>query len=240
MMALRGPVALVSVAEGRVHKLVMSMRLILIGPPGAGKGTQAKKLMELLHVPQLSTGDMLRAAVAAQTPLGMQANTYMVAGQLVPDDVVLGMVRERLRQSDVQTGFMLDGFPRTVQQAEGLETLLAELGQTIDAVVALDEADDVLIERITGRRTCEKCGAIYHIVVNPPPADGACRHCGHRVFLQRSDDTESTVRARLIAYNESTAPLIGFYEERRLLKKIECTGKGADDVFSALREALSL
>jgi len=217
----------------------MMMNLILLGPPGAGKGTQAHRLLELLKIPQISTGDMLRAAVAAGSLLGAEAKRYMDAGQLVPDQVVLGLVEERLQSGDTVNGFMLDGFPRTVPQAEELENILDKLGRRINAVVLLDENDDVLVGRITGRRSCGACGAIYHMINSPPPQEDTCR-CGQKGLIQRADDNEVTVRERLAAYHSQTSPLISFYGKRSVLKKIVGTGKGADEVFGQVREALDL
>ncbi|MDJ0766445.1 MAG: adenylate kinase [Myxococcota bacterium] len=213
------------------------MDLILLGGPGAGKGTQAKKLVALLDIPQISTGDMLRAAVANGTELGTKAKAFMDAGQLVPDEVVIGLVKERLGEADCKSGFMLDGFPRTVAQGESLERTLTEAGRTIDHVVSFDVDDEELVLRITGRRTCGKCGAIYHLKYSPPPQADTCA-CGAVDLQQRADDNEVTVRKRLETYHSQTAPLISFYAERGLLREIKGTGLSPDGVFEKTREVL--
>lgn len=223
------------VAEGRGSKV----KLILLGPPGAGKGTQAKRLVSTLEIPQISTGDMLRAAVQDGTELGLQAKEYMDAGQLVPDSVVVGLVKERLLQDDCASGFMLDGFPRTVPQAIELESALAVSSLSIDAVVLIDVKDDELVGRITGRRTCNDCGAIYHLIYGPPPKPDTC-NCGVTGLVQRADDNEATVRERLKAYHAQTAPLVGFYNERDLLKAVEASGMSPDEVFDKIKYVLKL
>ncbi|MBN2528864.1 MAG: adenylate kinase [Deltaproteobacteria bacterium] len=215
------------------------MKMILLGPPGAGKGTQAKKLIEMLGVPQISTGDMLRSAVANKTALGLEARKYMDSGQLVPDEVVVGLVIERLKEDDCQKGFMLDGFPRTVAQAESLEKSLNQNGVGIDAVVAILVDDEELVGRITGRRSCNSCGAIYHLQFSPPPATDECS-CGAKGLIQRADDNEITVRQRLGAYHAQTAPLIEFYKIRGVLKSIEANAKSPSEVFELIKEELKL
>lgn len=215
------------------------MNLILLGPPGAGKGTQAKLLLDLIGVPQISTGDMLRAAVAAGTELGRKAKEFMDAGELVPDEVVIGLVEERLGEKDCAPGFMLDGFPRTVPQAERLEQMLKKLGRAIDHVLLLEVEDEELVGRITGRRTCGSCGAIWHLVFMPPPRPDTCS-CGAKSLQQRADDNEVTVRQRLGAYHEQTAPLIGFYGTRGLVRKVQGTAKKPEEVFAAAKNALGL
>jgi adenylate kinase len=196
------------------------MRLILLGPPGAGKGTQAKLLAERLGVPQISTGDMLRAAVAAATPLGREAKGYMDRGALVPDAVILGLVAERLQQPDTRKGFILDGFPRTLAQAEALATLPEG---AVHHVLALDVPPEDVVARIAGRRTCAGCGAMYHTRFSPSRLPGRCDACGGET-IQRDDDREDTVRRRLTVYAEQTAPLIRYYEAAGLLRRIPGTG----------------
>ncbi|MBN2344692.1 MAG: adenylate kinase [Deltaproteobacteria bacterium] len=215
------------------------MKLILLGPPGAGKGTQAKQLLGLLGIPQISTGDMLRAAIANETALGMEAKEYMDAGKLVPDEVVVGLVKDRISKSDCSSGFMLDGFPRTVPQAEALESALNEDGKKIDNVVLIDVEDDELVGRITGRRSCGACGAIYHLIFSPPPKEDTCA-CGAGGLIQRADDNEETVRQRLSAYHQQTAPLVDFYRDRGVLKAIDGTKKTPGEVFNKIKYELQL
>jgi adenylate kinase len=215
------------------------MNLILLGGPGAGKGTQAKKLVETLSLPQISTGDMLRSAVQNGTSLGNEAKSYMDAGKLVPDEVVIGLVKERLAEKDCENGFMLDGFPRTATQAETLETILREMHKKIDHVVALEVEDEELVARISGRRTCPECGAIWHLVFSKPPADDICS-CGKKGLNQRADDNEITVRQRLGAYHAQTAPLIEFYEKRGLIRKVTGTEKTPEQVFESVKAALGI
>ncbi len=207
------------------------MRMIFIGPPGAGKGTQAARLVERLAIPHISTGDMFRAAVKAGTPLGKQAKACMDDGQLVPDEVTIGLVKERIGQADAKEGFMLDGFPRTLPQAEALDAALTEAGGGLDAVVLLEVQDDLIVERIVGRRSDPETGTIYHLKFNPPPAEvmGRLKH--------RADDTEVACRARLDVYHGQTAPIIPFYEAKGLLKRIDGVG-AADDVTERIRLAL--
>ena len=200
------------------------MDLIFLGPPGAGKGTQAKMLVERYGIPQVSTGDILRAAVAEGTELGKKAKEYMEAGKLVPDEVVIGIIEERLKQSDCEKGFILDGFPRTVPQAEALDKVLEKMGRKIDHVLTLDVPEEELIRRLTGRRTCKKCGAMYHIIFNPPKVEGVCDKCGGELY-QRPDDNEETVRSRLSVYEQQTRPLIDFYEKKGLVRKIDGRGE---------------
>jgi adenylate kinase len=199
------------------------MRLILLGPPGAGKGTQAKMLAERLGIPQISTGDMLRAAVQAGTPLGREAKGYMDKGTLVPDAVIVGLVRERLQQADCLRGYILDGFPRTLAQAEALEATLRGLEASLDHVVSLEVPVDEMVVRIAGRRTCRNCGRMFHIRFSPTQVDGRCDACGGPTY-QRDDDREETVRRRLQVYGEATQPLVTFYEGRGLLRRVAGMG----------------
>jgi adenylate kinase len=196
------------------------MNIVFLGPPGAGKGTQAKILVERYEIPQVSTGDMLREHRAKGTELGKKAQEYMDKGQLVPDEIILSMVRERLSQPDCQKGFILDGFPRTVAQAEALDKLLSEMGKKLDFALALIVPDDLLVERLTGRRTCKSCGMMYHIKYKPPKVEGKCDVCEGELY-QRPDDNEETVRNRLKVYHEQTAPLIEYYKNRGILREID-------------------
>lgn len=196
------------------------MKLILLGPPGAGKGTQAKMLTERFAIPQIATGDILRGAVQAGTPLGLQAKAFMDAGALVPDKVVIGIVRERLQQEDCHQGFILDGFPRTVAQADALQGNLAALGRQLDRVVSLTVDADALVERLTGRRTCRGCGRGYHVAFDPPQRADRCDACGGELF-QRDDDREETIRKRLAVYAQQTAPLIEYYRAAGVLVELD-------------------
>ncbi len=199
------------------------MNIILFGPPGAGKGTQAKRLQKSRGLIQLSTGDMLRAAVAAGTEYGRKAKEIMEKGELVPDEVVINIISDRLEEDDVKNapGVIFDGFPRTVAQAEALDKMLAEKGMKLDAVIVLDVDDEALVERITGRFTCAKCGKGYHEKFERPKEDGVCDECGSTEFTRRADDNEETVRQRLAAYHEQTAPLIAYYEKAGIVKKVD-------------------
>ena len=214
------------------------MRIILLGPPGAGKGTQAKLLIEKLGIPQISTGDMLRAAVKAGTPLGSEAKAYMDRGGLVPDAVIIGLVRERLQVSDCARGYILDGFPRTAAQAEALETTLKELKLSLDHVLCLEVPSEDLVSRIAGRRTCRNCGGMYHLRFSPSKREGVCDTCGGETY-QRDDDREETVRQRLLVYEEQTVPLIRFYDGRGLLRRISGTGEVAE-IFARMVKSLGV
>jgi len=191
-----------------------------MGPPGAGKGTQAEVLVKKLEIPHISTGDMFRAAIKEGTEMGKKAKEYMDAGQLVPDEVVVGMVKERLSKDDCVKGFLLDGFPRTLAQAEALEKTLQEMQMQIDAVINIAVPREKLMERLTGRRICRACGASYHVVFNPPAQPGVCDKCGGELY-QRDDDNEATVANRLDVYEAQTQPLIDFYQARGLLRQID-------------------
>lgn len=196
------------------------MRIILMGPPGAGKGTQAEKLTRTLAVPHISTGDMFRKAIKEETELGKKAKSFMDQGQLVPDEVTIGIVKERLAEADCQKGFLLDGFPRTVPQADALGQILKELDMALDAVVNIAVFREILIERLTGRRVCKACGATYHVIFNPASKDGVCDKCGGELY-QRNDDKIETVGNRLDVYEAQTAPLIEYYKNKGLLKEID-------------------
>lgn len=196
------------------------MKLILLGPPGAGKGTQAAQLVERYGIPQISTGDMLRSAVRAQSPMGLKAKEAMDAGALVTDEVVIGIVRERLQEADCDKGFILDGFPRTVPQADALKSTLAELGKELDAVISLQVETDALVERLTGRRACRECGRGYHVRFDPPVKEGVCDACSGELF-QRDDDQEETIRNRMNVYHQQTAPLENYYRQDGLLKAVD-------------------
>ena len=209
------------------------MNIVLLGAPGAGKGTQAEKMIEAWGVPHISTGDILRKAVADGTPLGMQAKTFMDAGELVPDVVVIGLVKARLEEPDAGKGFILDGFPRTDGQAEALDRELDALGRSIDAAISIDVDRDVIVKRLTSRRTCRSCGKIYSLIADPPADPTACDACGGELY-QRDDDTEATVRNRLSVYDRSTAPLVDYYRSKGVLHAID-GDRPVDEVFADVR-----
>ncbi len=213
------------------------MNLILLGPPGAGKGTQAKMISEKYGIPQIATGDILREAVAKGTELGKKAKEYMDRGELVPDEIVIGIVKERLKQPDCEKGFILDGFPRTLAQAEALDKMLEELGKKLDAVINIDVSEEEIVKRIVNRRTCRNCGAVYHLIFNPPKVEGKCDKCGGELY-QRDDDKEETVRERLRVYRERTEPLIEYYKKKGLLYDVDGT-KDIEGVFKQIDEILS-
>lgn len=212
------------------------MRLILVGPPGAGKGTQAEKIVARHHVAHISTGDMLRANVKGGTELGKTAKSYMDAGKLVPDELIIAMMRDRLSQADCQEGFLLDGFPRNTAQAQALDALLAEMGLKLDGVVLLEVPDEVVVERLCGRRGCKKCGAIFHVAFKPSTKGDICDVCGGELF-QRDDDREEVIRQRLDVYHSQTAPLIDYYRAKNLLIPIDGNQSG-DGVLSEIERAV--
>ena len=214
------------------------MRLVLLGAPGAGKGTQAKKLIEKYGMPQISTGDLLRAAVGAGTDLGKEAKAYMDKGELVPDSVVLGMVEERLQQDDCKNGYILDGFPRNTAQAEALDAMLDKLGMSLDAALSVDVPLEDLMKRLTGRRTCKDCGQMYNIFFSAPATEGKCDKCDGELY-QRDDDKEETIQKRLEVYTAQTAPLIDYYGSKGIVKSVTGTGN-IDEIFANVVTTLGL
>ena len=211
------------------------MKLILLGAPGAGKGTVAKLLTQLDGSVQISTGDILRAAVAAGTELGKKAQAAMKAGDLVSDDLIMGIMGERLKEADCKNGYLLDGFPRTIPQAQALKTLLAKMGEKLDCVVNIDVARNIILDRLTTRRTCTSCNAIYNTKSNPPKKAGVCDKCGGPV-VQREDETEAAISNRLDVYNEKTAPLAGYYEKEGLLMTVNATS--SEVVIEAIKKRI--
>jgi adenylate kinase len=212
------------------------MQVIFMGLPGAGKGTQAERIVTEFGIPHISTGDMFRAAIAESTPLGLEAKSFMDQGQLVPDEVTIGIVRERLQKPDAVKGFLLDGFPRTLAQAEALDAMLVDLGRSIDTVINLHVKRENLLARLTGRRICKSCGATYHVVFNPPATEGQCDKCGGELF-QRSDDTEEVVATRLDVNIKQSEPILAYYEAKGLLRTID--GEQAiDEVYSQISSIL--
>jgi adenylate kinase len=203
------------------------VRLVLVGPPGAGKGTQAQFIASHFAIPKISTGEIFRANVSEGTDLGLEARKYMDAGDLVPDEVTIGMVKDRLAQDDAQTGFLLDGFPRTVRQAEVLDELLDPMEAPLDVVLELVVDDDEVVRRLSGRRTCHQCGHVWHLDFDPPGAEGICDRCAGELF-QRDDDSEDTIRHRLEVYADQTSPLIGYYGDKGLLRGVDATGPVED------------
>ncbi|AZV58730.1 adenylate kinase [Clostridium sp. AWRP] len=212
------------------------MKIILLGPPGAGKGTQAKFISEGYSIPHISTGDIFRKNISEKTPLGVEAKKYLDNGQLVPDEVTIDIVKDRLGKDDCKEGFLLDGFPRTVNQAEALDLFLNDKGQKIDTALLIDVPKELILERMTGRRVCPSCGASYHVKFNPTKTEGKCDVCNSDV-IQRKDDTESTVKDRLDVYEEQTQPLIGYYKKQKALSIVDGTGE-INEVFQRVKESL--
>ncbi len=201
------------------------MRIVLLGAPGSGKGTQAQRLTDTYNIPQISTGDLLRAAVSSGSELGLRAKKAMDAGELVSDDIVLGMIKERLQQPDASNGYILDGFPRNLSQAASLDNLLAEVGQPLDAGLLIDVDFDILLKRLTGRISCKDCSTVYNRYFSPPAQEGVCDKCGSTNLYQRADDNEETIGNRLKVYEANTAPLINYYDEKGLLKRVNGVGE---------------
>ncbi len=210
-----------------------AVNLILVGAPGSGKGTQAKRLEEKHGLPQVSTGDILRAAKREGTPLGLEAKKYMDEGNLVPDDLIVGIIAERLTRDDTKKGFVLDGFPRTLAQAEALDAMLSKNGMTLTKVIVIAVPDDSIVERITGRRSCKNCDAVYHVKFSPTWKEGVCDNCGSTDLYQRIDDTEEKVRVRLDVFHGQTGAVIPFYEDKGLVAKVDGLGT-PDAVFQAI------
>jgi adenylate kinase len=208
------------------------MRIVLLGAPGAGKGTQAKKLIDKYGIPQISTGDILRKAVADGTPLGKEAKVIMDKGELVTDQIVIGLVKDRLAQDDCKTGYILDGFPRTTPQAEALDSVLTDMGSPLDVALSVDVAKSELMQRLTGRRTCAACQQMYNVHFSAPAKEGVCDKCGGEL-KQRDDDKEATIKNRLDVYEKSTAPLIDYYGKKGILKSVEGVGS-IDDIFNKI------
>lgn len=212
------------------------MKIVLLGPPGAGKGTQAKSISTKYSIPHISTGDIFRKNISENTPLGVEAKSYMDAGQLVPDEVTINMVKDRLVQDDCKNGYLLDGFPRTVEQAEALQEFLSARGEKLDTALLIDVRKEFILERMTGRRVCPSCGASYHIKFNPTKTAGKCDLCGADV-IQRKDDTEETVKERLDVYESQTQPLINFYEDKDMLSVVDGTQE-INQVFESICKLL--
>ncbi|MDR1514632.1 MAG: adenylate kinase [Synergistaceae bacterium] len=216
----------------------MSARVVLLGPPGAGKGTQAAKIKEKRNIAHISTGDILRDSVKRKTEIGLAAKSYMDSGRLVPDDLMIGMIRSRMVQGDIAAGgFILDGFPRTTVQAEALDRLLEDMSLCLDAALFLEISDDEVVRRLTNRRVCPSCGAIYNVIVRPTKAEGICDACGGSV-IQRDDDKEQVIRNRLMVYRERTSPLIDYYEKRGLLYRVD--GAKSSDTAVRLLESIGV
>ena len=214
------------------------MRIILLGPPGSGKGTQAELLSKKYGIPHIAMGDILREEVARGTSLGKKVYVYMSRGELVPDEIVIEVLKERIKKPDCKNGFILDGFPRTLNQAKALDTMLDELGFRIDAVVYIDVPDEEIVRRLSLRRTCRVCGRVYNLYYNPPKQDGKCDVCGGELFI-RDDDKPEVIRNRLKVYNEQTRPLVSYYEESKLLVRVDGVNS-IDNVFQQIVKKLSL
>ena len=212
------------------------MKIVFLGPPGAGKGTQAEQIIDKLSIPQISTGEILRRAIREKTPTGLEAQSYIEKGALVPDDVVVRIVRERLAEADCAGGYLLDGFPRTVPQAEALDAALTKIGEKMDYAIDVDVPDENIVSRMSGRRACLDCGATYHIVSLPPKTEGKCDHCGSDLVL-RDDDKPETVQKRLTVYHEQTQPLIDYYKNQGILKSVDGT-QPMEAVFTAITDIL--
>ena len=215
------------------------MDLLLFGPPGAGKGTQARFLIDLLRVPQISTGDMMRAERKSGSDLGKQFDEYMSAGKLVPDGLVLDLLEKRLSAEDAKNGAIFDGYPRTVAQAEALDALLGRLGRQIDCVVSLDVPLDDIVDRVTGRRVCVNCGQTYHVRYSPPPENGECAACGELKIVQRSDDTEAVVRKRYEEYKAKTEPVLAHYDAKGVVKSVQGVGS-LEEITERIKEAIGV
>lgn len=214
------------------------MNLILMGLPGAGKGTQAERIVETYQIPHISTGDMFREAIKNETELGLKAKSFMDAGDLVPDEVTNGIVKERLAQPDTDKGFLLDGFPRTLDQAEALSEMLQDLNKKIDAVIEIQVAEDVLVERLAGRFICRNCGATYHKIFNPTKVEGTCDRCGGHEFYQREDDKPETVKNRLAVNVKASQPILAYYKEAGVLYPID-GDRDIDDVFTDVKAIIT-
>jgi len=214
------------------------MNLVLMGLPGAGKGTQAEKIIAKYNIPQISTGDMFRQAIAKKTDLGLEAKSYMDKGELVPDEVTNGIVKERLAESDTEDGFLLDGFPRTLDQAEALDDMMQDLSKKIDAVIEIKVPEEVLVERLSGRYICRNCGATYHKIFNPPKVEGTCDRCGGHDFYQRDDDKPETVRNRISVNVKNSEPILDHYDKKGLLYSID-GNREIDEVFAEIQQILT-
>ncbi|WP_017174840.1 adenylate kinase [Staphylococcus hominis] len=211
------------------------MNIILMGLPGAGKGTQASEIVKKFPIPHISTGDMFRKAIKDETDLGKEAKSYMDRGELVPDEVTVGIVKERISEDDAKKGFLLDGFPRTIEQAEALNNIMSELGRNIDAVINIEVPEEELMNRLTGRRICEKCGTTYHLVFNPPKVDGVCDIDGGKLY-QRKDDNPETVSNRLSVNVKQSKPILEYYDEKGVLKNID----GAKDIDEVTKDVIDI